>query len=1160
MVERFELLERIGSGGMGHVWLARCGAQRLAVKVLTSERALLPAFRKRFREEARAVARLDHPSIIRVMDYGEARIAVAGQRAPREASPYLAMEWMPGGTLDDVRQFRRWAPLRRVLLRLLDALAYAHARGVLHRDLKPSNILLDPVGDGAFRVVLADFGVARTRRDQGEVDADELLTGTPGYMAPEQIRGGWRNEGPWTDLFALGCLTHRLVTGRRPFAGRDIADTLQRQLFAPPPELVGEAELPVGFAGWVQRLLAKRIADRFQHAADAAYQLTRIAGAPDADSVADFTTGDAAFAEAQGSRAIADAEHRPRARPGGTTVTLPSTQWERPLGSGGRPDACGPPPIPRDWRAAGTPADRAPAVALGLFGFRSIPLVGRDRERDALWNALRKVRATGAAHAVVLHGVGGVGKSRLAGWLAERAGEVGAATVLRATHNPVGVGSSALARMLADYTRCSRLAFEDAREHLRTAFDTASEYELSAAIALMFPERGEGIPRFATPGERYDAFALVLERIAADRVPLVWLEDAHWSAEAVALTLHLIDPNRRPAPALVVLTMRDDLAEGTRIRDLVERERVVDLPIPALTPAEHSQLVGSMLTLERELAAQVGQRTHGNPLFAVQLVADWVERGILIARGDGFSLAPNASVTVPPSIQEFWGGRTAHFVDAMHEHRADEIRTMLEVAAALGQEVDADEWRRACARAGPAIPDRFVDVLCGQALAVEREHGWAFIHGMLRESVEHEAVTRGSWRDVNRSCAESLGEPANPASAESNERIGRHWAAADQPERAVAPLLRAARQLITTSDYERVEVLLDDRRRLLERMDVAIDDARSVQGELCAAHAHAKNGRLAQCERALQSVHALFACGGPSELRAEAHWLSGFLANKRGEIAAGLASFEQARALYEQVDDRRGEARCLHGVAQLECVAGNLAAAVQSYRAAIASFEKLGDRGELAVAESGLSDTYRRLREMPLALEFNERALDRLRVSGNRGNLAATVNNRGDILRALGRLDGAERQYRAALGMFDELGSRDIAIPRMNLAAVLIDKRRFGEARGAVDRAAEEFAEQGRRGYLPFVHAYRLACASGARDWNEASAHCGALVAALGETPIADEDLAASLEGSARRCAAAGELALAVELYRHASRQLRQLGRIAEADRAASCSAALARR
>jgi len=270
----FRLDRCIGRGGMAEVWSGVHAAQGVpvAVKVMTGGPAREASFRAAFGSEVQAVASLDHPGIVLVLDHGEigAETEEASRGLLSAGSPMLAMELADRGTLAGLFPGPpAWSDLRHVLLTLLDALAHAHARGVVHRDLKPSNILVFGDGGGAPRLKLADFGLAQASELQTRDDSTEVICGTPTFMAPEQLRGHWRDYGPWTDLYGLGCLAWTLATGKGLFGNVSFIELIRLQLEEKPAQFRPLLPVPKGFEGWLRRLLEKEPLRRFVRAADA---------------------------------------------------------------------------------------------------------------------------------------------------------------------------------------------------------------------------------------------------------------------------------------------------------------------------------------------------------------------------------------------------------------------------------------------------------------------------------------------------------------------------------------------------------------------------------------------------------------------------------------------------------------------------------------------------------------------------------------------------------------------------------------------------------------------------------------------------------------------------------------------------------------------------
>src|SRR5207247_10163244 len=222
----YELLEEIGRGGQGVVFRARQKSlnRTVALKIIGLGQWASKAHVKRFRLEAEAAARLDHPCIVTIYEVGE-----------REGSCYFSMKFVEGGQLDEVVR-RTPMPIRQaaeLMAKVARTVHYAHEHGILHRDIKPGNILLDANGEPH----LTDFGLARLVESESSVTHTLEVMGTPSYMAPEQAMGNNAAVTKVTDVYGLGAVLYQLLTGHPPFAGGTTYETIKLVLETEPRQL-----------------------------------------------------------------------------------------------------------------------------------------------------------------------------------------------------------------------------------------------------------------------------------------------------------------------------------------------------------------------------------------------------------------------------------------------------------------------------------------------------------------------------------------------------------------------------------------------------------------------------------------------------------------------------------------------------------------------------------------------------------------------------------------------------------------------------------------------------------------------------------------------------------------------------------------------------------
>jgi serine/threonine protein kinase len=254
-----EILCELGRGGMGVVYKARqINLDRfVALKMLLTDQFQNPIVLARFLAEAKAVAALDHPDIVKIYQIGQGPYG-----------HYFAMEFIDGRTLDTVIK-NGTIPIPSavgIMIQLAKAVGYAHSKGIIHRDLKPANIMLKQMR----RVVVMDFGIAKvaSREKSAAVTQHGVVVGTPSYMAPEQASDGTDPVGPASDVYSLGAILYAMLTSRPPFEEKTVLNTILKVISPEPPPAPSRLrpDVPAALEQLCMKCLAKKSADRYESA------------------------------------------------------------------------------------------------------------------------------------------------------------------------------------------------------------------------------------------------------------------------------------------------------------------------------------------------------------------------------------------------------------------------------------------------------------------------------------------------------------------------------------------------------------------------------------------------------------------------------------------------------------------------------------------------------------------------------------------------------------------------------------------------------------------------------------------------------------------------------------------------------------------------------
>lgn len=1145
----FRLGEPLARGGMARLFHAEhvASGTPVAIKVLSAH----AGFRSALENEVRAMARLDSRRIALVLDHGTVPASPPGDLVP--GSPWLAIELAPGAPLRP-SLIADWPTLKSVLVGILEGLAHAHARGVIHRDVKPSNVM---VGfERGTSVKLVDFGISRAIQAAAGVPGPIVMSGgTPYIMAPEQILGQPADEGPWTDLYSVGCLAYRLVCGRYPFMAPRLRDLFRAHCVDQPAPLTPRFEVPADLGPWIATLLAKRPQRRFQLAPDAIHALVTLGG--------------------PGARTLTPASQRlpsaklleeTRTSPG-STVLSPAERRELAAGLAAAVEDEAEAVTTRRMRAPLTPPPQAlPAdqpgrlrrllgAGLGLFGLRTIPLSGRVDERKRLWTALRQVHETRRPRCLIVRGAAGVGKTRLARWLCESALELGSATAMWADHGPPPGPSDGLAGLVRRALVAERSTAHQL--HLRLAATPGLDGERpedsrtrEILVDLALPEQ-----RGDRPGpdvaERTAAVRRLLAARSRARPLILVVDNAQWAAPTLHFVRELLRARRPPSlPVLVVVLAQAEALraqpEPHTLLKTIHREGLAQwLELGPLDEAQHRSLVRDLLCLDEDLAISVGARTAGNPLFAVQLVEDWIHRGLLEPGPSGFRAREGAALAVPDSIHELCQQRFSRLVGALPAGRRAATRVALELLALLGTGAGTSlhEWLRACRELQLEPPEGLLHQLAVTRLAVVDGDRFGFSHGMLAESLQREARESGRWAQLHRACAEMLAATLASDDPARAERLGLHLMEAGDGLAAHPHLLTAARRRLDRGELFEAEALCARYHRALEQAGVPEGDERRSRGTLLQAQIANGRGRLRRAAELLAGLEG--ALPADSILWARALRIRGSVALKQGLAEESGEALLEARSRFERAGNLWEAADCLRVLAEGEKLRGLLddaEAHFQEARACAVSADN-GDPLFDVWLDLGLADVYRRRGRLEEAKTLTTRALRAAGELGNHQWLAVALNCLGDLARLEGLLGLAESYYRRSLESFEAAGSLEARVASLNLGIVLLAAGRFREARETFSSAHAMLGETGQNHYRLYALAGLVTAAAGEHRWSRMRAHLADLQAATAEVGVVDDDLAWCLERAGGVAAAEGLAAEARAAWTAALAQWRRLGR-----------------
>jgi predicted ATPase len=655
----YEILSLVGSGGMGEVYRARDPKLNriIAIKVLPEKSAASPERRARFAREAQSIAALSHPNIVTIHSVEEA-----------EGLLFLTMEYVDGKPFSDV-MVNGGMPLTQILtlaIPLADAISAAHQKGFTHRDLKPANVMIGADG----RVKVLDFGLAKLMEapsigmEVSSVPADTLteegrIVGTVAYMSPEQAEG--KPVDSCSDVFSLGIMLYEMATGERPFRGETNVSVLSAILKDTPPSVTDlNPSMPREFAHVVKRCLTKEKGRRYQTALDVRNELEEL---------------------------------RTELKSGGITPT--ATQ---------------------------------PAAA-AVIAVTAHHTVGRDLAFAEMRRGFEST-ADGQGAVIALSGEPGIGKTTMAEAFLESLAATGELCYVGRGRCSERQGSSG-----------AYLPWLEALEALRNQGGTPTARAMKTLAPTWYaqvapPDTGDTAEARALTVNRAGSqewmkreLCAFLEELARNRQVILFFDDLHWADESTVDILAYVADRLRSRRILVIATYRPSelLLVGHAFLmlklDLEARGICREVPLEFLTAAD----VGRYLDLEfpshrfpRAFAALVHDKTEGNPLFMVDLVRSFRDRGVIRSSDDSWELSQ-----VPAEFERDIPVSIRSMIELKIRRLDDADRRLLTVASVAGAEFTS------------AVVARVLEI--DLADLEDRLHELGYIHALVRP-VREEAL------------------------------------------------------------------------------------------------------------------------------------------------------------------------------------------------------------------------------------------------------------------------------------------------------------------------------------------------------------------------------------------------------------------------------------
>lgn len=1069
---RFVVLEKIGAGGMGAVYRALQTSldREVALKVLHSDKAFTARARRRFGREARAIARLNHPHIAGVFDFGTDN---------DDQTLWLAMELVDGFAMSRLKRedidILRLASLTD---QVLSALSAAHARGIIHRDLKPSNILVTRDDEGREIIKLVDFGLAATQsgdldltnapgglgNEKSEVSSRRVILGTPRYMAPEIFRR--KPVDPKVDLYALGVILFEILAGKPPYPGDDPKKVMKAHLHAPIPQLEVRdgREVPPELERCIYRLLAKDPTERIQTAAEARESIQTVIN--QFSYVPWMVTGPQ----------MGD--------PGGLSHPGNISTAGFLSGYGGRT-------VPPAAMFGGT-------SSFGVNSSQKSPLVGRVEERRSIERYVRRAVEQQEGALVFVEGAAGCGKSRLIEWIRVRVEESGVMRVAQGAYTRSMSGFNGVRAIIESVLGTEDASYDQLPYMVRTKLERwgFSESEVELTVRLMQPGGEDAVfdpgdfdgARATTRRERvFSTLESILRRASKERPLLVILEDLHHSGEPTAAFLeHLsVGLEFNPAPLVVVGSVQSgELRNSPYLKSALERlskvgaDDVLRVTLDRMSDKEIVSLIENLAPVEANVATEVARRVSGNPLHATELLRYLKESGKLLYDSGSWVLANGIDIDeeIPTEIADMMRYRARQVWEGADDTAS--MKAILERAAILGRRFDYRLFRSMITgeEGSPfaAALDPALEVLVREAILRETGHSGEdileFDHVLMREVLLQDMQGRRSLRGLHRLAAEAKIEFYSDRIDSHAEEIADHYRRAREPQGVYIYTLKAARAAANASDLDRAMQLYREAEELsdsaqAESLDGMLAESSYVlQSEEVALEVAHLERRVGEYDSARSHYRKLLS-GGNVAVGLWARWGLGKLAERQGDLSEAEGWYEaarrearSARSLGFTDAPERVDTFSICALGGIASMRGNFSAAGVLLGEALEKAEALGERSLQAEALQLTAEVKARRGDVDGAERFSQRAAILVESIGDAELTARIQMNAGTLFAEAGESARGLKMLKEARDTIDELGEKHLhAECRLRLGVVYWRRGDFKKAARSLRKAHQAF-------------------------------------------------------------------------------------------------------